>query len=537
MTLDLTGYSKKNIFNKSKFEKTALKFEKSARANYTEVNYNPVFRSSGIFFVYFIKNKIDTNISFLNYFQIKNYNKNISCLISLRDSKGFLIKRNYSERLDVIKNIKLSEFLDKNVKNFYGTIEVEFFSTKDLKYSFPALDVFYFNKDSLACVHTNQRVFNNIQDQFNTLALNDLQTGFDIYSDRKYFSILTMINGPLELKNIQALIEFYNKDGLKKIHKLNFKKINPYETILVNLKNIKFLKNFLNNEKGFCKIKSPTKNVFNRIMIASFSQNMKHLSVTHSYYDCSQTKDYLKFNQKKNREYACYLPFNMIKDINLDLVFYPIYSKVNLDLNFIEYDKSKKIIRHINQYSSVSKNFKTIQNISINKVFKNKINPENLYLLYFSSSDNKYPSRLTFGMNYYKDKNLGTNISSSILLNFGKSYKRRGYFWGPCLFGNKLNSYLMISHFSNSENTNEKTSIKINIFDDRKKIVSKSIASISPNAININLSNMIERQINKNINNKSFNFYWFTVETSSTSLICNHVHLSKNGLVAGDHSF
>ena len=86
-------------------------------------------------------------------------------------------------------------------------------------------------------------------------------------------------------------------------------------------------------------------------MTASFSQNMKHLSVTHSYYDCSQTQDYLTFNQKIAKEYACYLPFNMIKDINLDLVFYPIFSKVNLDLNFIEFDKSKKIITHINGYS------------------------------------------------------------------------------------------------------------------------------------------------------------------------------------------
>ena len=34
-----------------------------------------------------------------------------------------------------------------------------------------------------------------------------------------------------------------------------------------------------------------------------------------------------------------------------------------------------------------------------------------------------------------------------------------------------------------------------------------------------------------------FNFLWFTVESNSTSLICNHLHLSKNGLVAGDHSF
>ena len=72
----------------------------------------------------------------------------------------------------------------------------------------------------------------------------------------------------------------------------------------------------------------------------------------------------------------------------------------------------------------------------------------------------------------------------------------------------------MISHFCNSENLSEETIIKINIFDDRKKIVSKTIRSISPNAINLNLTNLIEKKLPKKLIIKNLIFYWFTVNST-----------------------
>ena len=38
----------------------------------------------------------------------------------------------------------------------------------------------------LGCVHTNQRIFNNIEDLFENKPLNDFQTGFDINISNKF---------------------------------------------------------------------------------------------------------------------------------------------------------------------------------------------------------------------------------------------------------------------------------------------------------------------------------------------------------------
>ena len=51
--------------------KKIVNFEHSLRGDFENLNYNPTFKSSAIFFV--ITNKyINTKISFLNYWKIKN---------------------------------------------------------------------------------------------------------------------------------------------------------------------------------------------------------------------------------------------------------------------------------------------------------------------------------------------------------------------------------------------------------------------------------------------------------------------------------
>ena len=52
--------------------KKIINFEISKRGDFNNLNYNPTFKASAIFF--FICNKyIDTKISFLNYWNIKNH--------------------------------------------------------------------------------------------------------------------------------------------------------------------------------------------------------------------------------------------------------------------------------------------------------------------------------------------------------------------------------------------------------------------------------------------------------------------------------
>ena len=85
-----------NLINKNKitdFSKIT-KFEKSQRGDYENLAYKPTFKSSAIFFC-ICKKYIDTKISFLNYWSIKNFNKNVTCLYTLRNKNGEKILRKF----------------------------------------------------------------------------------------------------------------------------------------------------------------------------------------------------------------------------------------------------------------------------------------------------------------------------------------------------------------------------------------------------------------------------------------------------------
>ena len=126
----------------------------------------PVFRSSGIFPV--IQNSsYTTEVLFMGYWLIKRDIHEISSLITLRDKSGNILKREfmsikeprcYSIGLDLmLKDIS-------NETDFMGSVEVEFFSTQDMVYPFPALVLNYYNDEFNTCVHTIGRIYNDFED-------------------------------------------------------------------------------------------------------------------------------------------------------------------------------------------------------------------------------------------------------------------------------------------------------------------------------------------------------------------------------------
>ena len=184
------------------FKQGAYDFELSRRNDYANLEYNPVFRSSAIFFA-MKKKGFDTKLSFLDYWKIKNKNDNVTFLCTIRDAEGKKIYRNFKRIDKTISTISLTKILEqlKLENDFLGSIECEFHSTDDLKYSFPAIQIFYETDEGVSCVHSNQRIFNNIEDDIANQNLNGMQTGFDVHLDDTYFSFLTFINGPVEIKD------------------------------------------------------------------------------------------------------------------------------------------------------------------------------------------------------------------------------------------------------------------------------------------------------------------------------------------------
>ena len=158
----------------------------------------PIFRSSGIFPV--IKNSFySTQILFLGYWLLKRNISEISSLVTLRDQSGNILKRNFMSITEPKSySIDLDSMLkdNSNEDDFLGSMEVEFFSTCDMVFPYPALVLNYFNDKFNTCVHTLGRIYNDSEDLSENEQFLVPETGFDIYSDSELTSFLAFVNGP-----------------------------------------------------------------------------------------------------------------------------------------------------------------------------------------------------------------------------------------------------------------------------------------------------------------------------------------------------
>ena len=93
---------------------------------------------------------------------------------------------------------------------------------------------------------------------------------------------------------------------------------------------------------------------FNQIEI--FSRDKKKITTTHSYYDCSKTKDFVK--TQIDQEYSCSIPFNIINEIDLEIVIYPIFSKCNIEFDLEKFSEDGKRFVLKKNILRISKNFK-----------------------------------------------------------------------------------------------------------------------------------------------------------------------------------
>ena len=132
----------------------------------------------------------------------------------------------------------------------------------------------------------------------------------------------------------------------------------------------------------------------------------------------------------------------------------------------------------------------------------------------------------------------GSNISASAIPNLGQSSKRRNYFWGPAIYGNQMQSYVSLSHFSCDKDNQETGLILFKLFDESGLIFENEYTLKNPNALNISVNDILQGMNFESKNRKGeYEILWFTLESSNGNFICHHIHKSKSNLVAADHSF
>ena len=115
------------------------------------------YRSSAqFFFEVNKKSKVNTSLILFNYFQIKNHNKVAVC-VTLRNDKGDFIDRRHIDFND--SNVIIINRQFWGIDNHYGSVEVEYFSLRNLVIPYEAVIGVYETSLGISYIHTYSRCY------------------------------------------------------------------------------------------------------------------------------------------------------------------------------------------------------------------------------------------------------------------------------------------------------------------------------------------------------------------------------------------
>jgi len=504
----------------------------------------PVLRSSGIFPV--IQNPIyKTQILFMGYWLIKREIPDINSTITLRDQSGNVIKkesmsitepRSYSVNLNtMLKNIP-------NNSDFLGSLEVEFFSTHDMVYPFPALVLNYFNDEFNTCVHTTGRIYNDLEDQIENEKFSVPETGFDIYSNNDVSSFLAFVNG--HKINENGIIDYTitNSDSKKFSGFFSIGQINSFETKFLKFsEHIPQLNEILNGKSGSISIKHNFSGFYPRFLVGNIQTSFPSVSFTHSYYDCTSCDSSFDYWDRISDGYhdsSFYIPL-FIKNNNFtELIIYPNLSPSTLDLQIDLLNHNGIILQSIPNFMQIDSSKLKLMKIDFNQLLsKFNLSSENVCSAHIitNSKNRKIPTRMKFGLNI-GTKNQKSNIPCNICFNskLGNPLienKPGSFHWCP-IFNDKK-SIVTIGNFSPKKNYSKSAQITLTFYHEQDSQFLQKKIEILPNS-------EYRFELEKNDDIQSFlhkSNGWITFKSDNPFIQGYYFNFHSSGSVAGDHWF
>lgn len=511
----------------------AVKREQATRGMYHDVTYTPVFRSAAIFFVW-VGPGIDTWVSFMNYWREKNGNAAVSALLTLRTADGQTISRDFFTVDQFTYQFSVRDLV-KSQATFTGSLEVELFSTQDLKFSYPALEMFYVSPAGVSFVHSNQRVYNSVDDMDRNASLNPWQTGFDIAVNERYTSYLTLVNGPRPVHDSTALLKVYNASGEALEAVIPLGDLPPYASRLVLLDDVPSIRTFLGQETGFCKVTFDAFGVFLRIACGILARDRSRVEVTHSYYDCNHHGEYYDTSEVSDEEYACFFPFSLLDGVDLDLVFYPIYAKSILTFSLDSLAPDGERRARIERFATLDSHGTRMLRVNVRQLLnEHGLDPAGgLYCLHLHSADGRIPTRVALGVNYRRGF-LGCNINSSMVMSPSYGIRKRLYRWGPLMWTGEGDNWIVVSHLNKIQGAREEAQLRCTIFGTTGRICEKTYRTTSGAALQIHAETLMAGAAYLP---RRYEVLWYTLESDCPNYLSNQIHLSQSGFVGGDHSF
>lgn len=501
----------------------------------------PILRSSGIFPV--IKNRdYSSRILFLGYWLIKRQIPEVSVVITLRDNIGEILLRkitlvtsvqSFSIDLDsLLKEIKYSN------SEFYGSIETEFNTTRDMVFPYPALVLQYYNEEFSTCVHTIERIYNDFEDLMENDELKVPESGFDIHCNNDLDPFMAFVNGPLENNNGLVNYTVTNSKSQKFSGSFHLGRIKPYETKFVKFrKHIPDLEMMLDYHSGSISLNHNFEGFYPRLLVGNIQSSFPSISFTHSYYDCTSCHSETDFWNRIDSGFydsSIYIPLFLTNGFFTDLVIYPNFSPSNFDLQIIIYDKNGNVLHNIENYTAVNSQDSKLIKINFNKIIDElKINPDLSSSAHIITNFNskKIPTRIKFGLDV-GISNLKSKLPCNICFNtkVGNPLienKPGSFHWAPIFVNDGL---ITIGNFSPRKNYDQSANIKINFYR-------KNDSSFISREFNLIANSEHRIKIDDELRKFLIDDGWITIKSDNPFIQGYYFKFHSSGAVAGDHFF
>ena len=463
-------------------------------------------------------------ISFLNHFFIKRKNKSVVLKITAINSHGDVFD-SLSMKIDEPRVYSFDlEYLFDDEQSINQYL-VEFYSDKNLFIPFPAVMVNHVGNDFTNCVHSYNRVLNDI---FEDDAVNKHQVreaSIDVKMDENHDTFFNIATGAFKLKsNID--ISLLNKND-------SFKQAVPIEMERLSNKSF-YLSDIMNDkpsalgeplqENIILRVLQPKQSLFyGRMFGGIINKKTLSFSANHSYYDSSSTEEYFD-NNTSSRAYPYFS-----KSRN-QITMYPIMSPSEINVHIEVYDgeftyKSEEQTIISPSHQSISFN---VDEIVADSGLTNVV----LFEVIAKSVNGNIPTRVNHQL-IYGAKSSNSQLYSSIntsLMNktmFAPSGKP-GLTWGQVLVDSNYNSSLGVGFNTRSS---DKENISISFYG-QTGLLKTIKRKLNPNAFLI-----FENDFFSSLGVEK-EFVWFIVKSERAGIGAQSFHTHRESHnSSGEHSY
>lgn len=508
------------------------------------ISPRPTFRSSAIFPV-MQSQGISSRILFLGYWILKRHIREIAAVISLRDSKGTLMAR---ETMLITEaktfSVELGEALKKcgwREENFTGSMEIEFFSTQNLFFPYPAVVINYYGPQFSTVVHTAQRVYNDFDDMQKNNQTQVPESGFNIYADEQREPFFGLINGSMPVRNALMHMQFINKDQAILQYDLELGDLNPYETRVIYPAQHCGLHDFLGGKPGAGKIQFNVNWIFPRLLVGNIHHDIPAVTITHTYYDCTEAKnssDYWRTAEPGWHVASLMVPAFVKSNHFTNIYFYPIYSPSRLSIDIELYNEAGTLLGSKSNVLTVISPCMGFHKIEIAALCNELSLPPNqnyaARLIARPLDNSPVPARIKIGLDIGKEIsetpcNICTNLQP---FNPSLEGKPSSFRWTPFLADQAV-ATVWIMNSSPAVHYQRSAELTLTFFHEKDTQTLVRSITLPPNGFKV-LSIRDDEEL------KSFfdgRVGWMTATTSNPYTTTYYFAETPAGVVGGDHGF